>query len=174
MLPAINPTTTAAWQQLSRHAEAMKSIHLRELFRQDPNRFTRFSCCAEDLVLDYSKNRITPETLQLLRELAEACGIPGAVRDLFAGEKINHTENRAVLHTALRNFSDQPVYVDGTDVMPDVKRVLAHMQHFCQRIHSGAWKGYTGKPIRFIVNIGIGGSDLGPVMVTEALKPYWV
>ncbi len=174
MLQTINPTTTTAWQQLSNHAAAIKKIHLRELFRNDPNRFARFSSCAEDLVFDFSKNIITDETIQLLVSLAKECNVPAAIASMFAGEKINHTENRAVLHTALRNFSGKTVTVDGEDVMPGIQAVLSQMQSFCSSIHSGAWKGYTGKSIKYIVNIGIGGSDLGPVMVTEALKPYWV
>ena len=174
MLQTINPTTTTAWQQLSNHAAAIKKIHLRELFRNDPNRFARFSSCAEDLVFDFSKNIITDETMQLLVSLAKECNVPAAIASMFAGEKINHTENRAVLHTALRNFSGKTVTVDGEDVMPGIQAVLSQMQSFCSSIHSGAWKGYTGKSIKYIVNIGIGGSDLGPVMVTEALKPYWV
>lgn len=174
MLQTINPTTTTAWQQLSNHAAAIKKIHLRELFRNDPNRFARFSSCAEDLVFDFSKNIITDETIQLLVSLAKECNVPAAIASMFAGEKINHTENRAVLHTALRNFSGKAVTVDGEDVMPGIQAVLSQMRSFCSSIHSGAWKGYTGKPIKYIVNIGIGGSDLGPVMVTEALKPYWV
>ncbi len=174
MLQTINPTTTTAWQQLSNHAAAIKKIHLRELFRNDPNRFARFSSCAEDLVFDFSKNIITDETMQLLVSLAKECNVPAAIASMFAGEKINHTENRAVLHTALRNFSGKTVTIDGEDVMPGIQAVLSQMQSFCSNIHSGAWKGYTGKPIKYIVNIGIGGSDLGPVMVTEALKPYWV
>lgn len=173
MLQTINPTTTKAWQQLQTHAQEMQQVHLRELFQQDANRFAKFSCCAEDLVLDYSKNRITDTTLQLLKALNEACGVPKAITAMFCGEKINQTENRAVLHTALRNFSGQPVLVDGKDVMSDVQRVLNQIKDFCERIHSGSWKGYTGKSIKYVVNIGIGGSDLGPVMVTEALRPYW-
>ncbi|MFN4284981.1 MAG: glucose-6-phosphate isomerase [Lacibacter sp.] len=174
MLPNINPTSTQAWQQLQAHAQDMQQVHMRQLFQEDANRFAQFSCCAQDLVLDYSKNRITTQTLQLLKELANACGVPEAIKAMFSGEKINRTENRAVLHTALRNFSGKPVLVDGKDVMPDVQRVLQQMKDFCERIHSGSWKGYTGKRIRYVVNIGIGGSDLGPVMVTEALKPYWI
>lgn len=173
MLQTINPTTTAAWQQLSSHANTMKQVHLRELFQADAHRFTRFSSCAEDLVFDYSKNLITEETIQLLITLAKECKVPEAIASMFAGEKINQTEKRAVLHTALRNFSGKPVTVDGEDVMPAVQKVQQQMKAFCSSIHSGEWKGYTGKHIKYIVNIGIGGSDLGPVMVTEALKPYW-
>lgn len=174
MLPTINPTTTQAWQQLSAHADQMKQVQMKALFANDPHRFAKFSSCAEDILFDYSKNIITEETIQLLIQLATECGIKEAIVSMFAGEKINETEGRSVLHTALRNFSDKPMLADGKDIMPDVKRVLAQMKNFCDRIHNGSWNGYTGKKIKYIVNIGIGGSDLGPVMVTEALKPYWV
>ncbi|MFN9115177.1 MAG: glucose-6-phosphate isomerase, partial [Bacteroidota bacterium] len=170
----MNPTTTKAWNELSKHAVDMKKTHLRELFKEDPSRFANFSACSKDLVLDFSKNIINTTTIKLLMELAEECKLKEAIQSMFNGEKINQTENRAVLHTALRNFSGNPVITDGKDVMPDIKRVLAQMQAFCEKVHTGAWKGYTGKKIKYIVNLGIGGSDLGPVMVTEALKPYWV
>lgn len=173
MLPAINPTTTNAWQLLEAHAQEMKKQHMKELFAADPHRFSRFSTCAEDIVFDYSKNLITEQTIQLLIQLSSECGIKEAIVSMFAGEKINETEGRAVLHTALRNFSGHPVLSDGKDIMPAVEGVLSQMKNFCANIHSGTWKGYTGKKIKYIVNIGIGGSDLGPVMVTEALKPYW-
>lgn len=173
MLPAINPTSTNAWQLLEAHAQEMKKQHMKEMFAADPHRFSRFSTCAEDIVFDYSKNIITDQTIQLLIQLASECGIKEAIVSMFAGEKINETEGRAVLHTALRNFSGHPVLSDGKDIMPDVRSVLSQMKSFCANIHSGTWKGYTGKKIKYIVNIGIGGSDLGPVMVTEALKPYW-
>jgi glucose-6-phosphate isomerase len=173
MLPAINPTITNAWQLLEAHAQEMKKQHMKELFAADPHRFSRFSTCAEDIVFDYSKNLITEQTIQLLIQLASECGIKEAIVSMFAGEKINETEGRAVLHTALRNFSGHPVLSDGKDIMPNIQRVLSQMKSFCANIHSGTWKGYTGKKIKYIVNIGIGGSDLGPVMVTEALKPYW-
>ena len=173
MFPAINPTSTKAWQQLSAHAEQMKKLHLKDLFAQDINRFKKFSSCIQDIVFDYSKNIITEKTIQLLIQLATECGIKEAVVAMFAGERMNETEKRAVLHTALRNFSGQPVMTAGKDIMPDVQKVLAQMKSFCANIHSGEWKGYTGKKIKYIVNIGIGGSDLGPVMVTEALKPFW-
>lgn len=173
MLPAINPTATNAWQLLEAHAQEMKKQHMKKLFAADPHRFSRFSTCAEDIVFDYSKNIITDQTIQLLIQLASECGIKEAIVSMFAGEKINETEGRAVLHTALRNFSGHPVLSDGKDIMPDVRSVLSQMKSFCANIHSGTWKGYTGKKIKYIVNIGIGGSDLGPVMVTEALKPYW-
>ncbi len=174
MLPSINPTTTAAWKQLSVHAAQMKQVHLRDLFKDDLNRFQKFSCCETDMVFDYSKNIITEQTMQLLFQLANECKLKEAIEQMFSGELINHTEKRAVLHTALRNFSGKPVLFEGKDVMPDIQRVLEQMKNFCSKIHSGEWKGYTGKKIKYIVNIGIGGSDLGPVMVTEALKPYWV
>jgi glucose-6-phosphate isomerase len=171
-LPNINPAETKAWQQLSAHAAEMKKQTMRQLFAQDANRFKKFSLSIEDLVFDYSKNLITDETMQLLLQLAKACKLEDAIAAMMSGELINATENRAVLHTALRNMSNNPVVTQGVDVMPEVRRVLAQMEAFCQKIHSGNWKGYTGKPIKYVVNIGIGGSDLGPVMVTEALKPY--
>lgn len=174
MLSSINPTTTKAWQQLTTHAAQMKRIHMRELFQKDPNRFKKFSTCENELVFDYSKNIITEETMQLLFQLAEECKLKEGIDKMFNGDIINHTEQRAVLHTALRNFSGKEVLVDGKDIMPGIHRVQEQMKKFCTNIHSGEWKGYTGKKIKYIVNIGIGGSDLGPVMVTEALKPYWV
>jgi glucose-6-phosphate isomerase len=174
MLPAVQPRQTKAWKELEAHASDMKKVHLRELFKNDPERFKRFSLCEQDLILDYSKNIITETTMNLLLQLAKDCGLNAAIEAMFNGEKINRTEDRAVLHTALRNFSGQPVITDGADVMPAIQAVLTKMKEFCARIHSGEWKGYTGKKIRYIVNIGIGGSDLGPYMVTEALKPYWV
>ena len=174
MFPAINPTTTTAWQQLTLHSQVMKQVHMKDLFAAEVNRFKKFSSCAQDIVFDYSKNILTEETIHLLIQLATECGIKEAVVAMFAGEKINATEKRSVLHTALRNFSNNPAMMDGKDVMPDIKRVLEQMKNFCTNIHNGTWKGYTGKTIKYIVNIGIGGSDLGPVMVTEALKPYWV
>ncbi len=174
MFPSIDPTSTSAWKQLSTHAEAMKKVHMRSLFANDPARFASFSQTDGNLLFDYSKNIITKDTIQLLMDLARECGLPEAIESMFAGEKINRTENRAVLHTALRNLSGQSFQTDGKDIMPDILRVLSQMKAICQKVHSGEWKGYTGKPIKHIVNIGIGGSDLGPVMVTEALKPYWV
>lgn len=175
MLPRINPTTTQAWFLLKKHHEdEMSRRHMRDLFAADPERFQKFSLCLDQLVFDYSKNIVNPRTMQLLLQLAEECKLSDAIHDQFAGIKINETENRSVLHTALRNFSDTPILVDGKDIMPKIKKVQAQMAAFCKTIHSGDWKGYTGKPIKYIVNIGIGGSDLGPVMVTEALKPYWV
>ena len=172
--PSINPTQTSAWKKLTEHAASMKSTHMKTLFAQDPNRFSLFSQTEGDLLFDYSKNIITKETLDLLINLAKECQLGEAIEAMFQGEKINQTENRSVLHTALRNFSKDPVLFEGSNVMPDVYRVQHQMRETCAKIHSGAWKGYTGKKIKYIVNIGIGGSDLGPVMVTEALKPYWV
>ena len=174
MLPKINPTTTSAWQQLQEHYQEMKSIHLKELFKEEENRFKKYSLAAPDIIWDYSKNIITDKTLQLLLQLAEECELQSAIEAIFNGEKINETEDRAVLHTALRNFSGKPVTLDGKDVMPDIQRVLDQMKTFCKKVHDGKWKGYTDKKIKYIVNIGIGGSDLGPVMATEALKPYWI
>ena len=172
--PTINPTRTAAWKKLETHAQQMKQVHMRDLFSNDPSRFDAFSQTEGNLLFDYSKNIINTETLALLNELAHETGLNEAINAMFGGERINRTENRAVLHTALRNFSGEPVMTDGEDVMPKVSSVLSQMKEICRKIHSGEWKGYTGKPIRQVVNIGIGGSDLGPVMVTEALKPYWV
>ena len=174
MFPSINPTTTQAWQALQQHYQLMKPVQMKALFTTDKERFNKFSHCAKELVFDYSKNIITTETVALLTQLATECGLPEAIKAFFAGEKINVTENRAVLHTALRNFSGKPLVYDGKDIMPGVITVQQQMKTFCNSIHSGEQKGYTGKPIKYIVNIGIGGSDLGPVMVTEALKPYWV
>ena len=146
---------------------------MKDLFRDDPGRFKRFAIEFEDIIFDYSKNRVTEETLSLLVELAGECGLVEAVEQMFTGAKINQAEGRAVLHTALRNFSGKPVEVDGTDVMHEVRAVLEKMEGFSGLVTSGKWTGYTGKAVTEIVNIGIGGSDLGPVMVTEALKPYW-
>lgn len=179
MFPKINFTKTEAYKNLAQHFSSLSGLSnnsekndLRTLFAADPARFEKFSIAFEDILLDYSKNRITAETKALLVQLAKECGLEEAIAAMFSGERINVTENRPVLHTALRNQSDQPVYVDGKDVMPDVKRVLAHMRTFTEEILSGQWKGYTGKEITDVVNIGIGGSDLGPVMVTDALKAY--
>jgi glucose-6-phosphate isomerase len=172
MLPKINPTATDAWKKLAAHHAAMKNVHMKRLFAEDPERFQKFSVRFDDLLLDYSKNRITAETLTLLVELAQSCGVSEAIERMFAGDRINETENRAVLHVALRNRANTSVMVDGRDVMPEVHAVLTKMKGFSEQVRSGAWKGYTGKPIRDIVNIGIGGSDLGPVMVTECLRPY--
>ena len=172
MLKNINPTQTAAWKKLESHFETAKNYQLRALFSNDNSRFEKFSLKFEDILVDYSKNLITKETINLLLQLAEETGLKESIESFFKGEKINQTENRAVLHTALRNTSDRKVLVDDVDVMPEVKAVLAKMKAFSEDIISGNWRGYTNKPISDIVNIGIGGSDLGPLMVTEALKPY--
>jgi len=174
MFPNINPTNTEAWKALQLHFNLFEQIKMKDLFFNDPERFDHFSLRLEDIYFDYSKNIITENTVEVLLELASECELSYAIQAMFSGEKINGTEDRAVLHTALRNFSGKEVFVDGKDVMPDIKAVLAQMKDFCERLHNGAWTGYTGKKIKYIVNIGIGGSDLGPVMVTEALKPYWV
>lgn len=168
-----NPTQTKAWQQLTEHFAKMQEVQMKDLFAADPQRFAQFSQRFENVLVDYSKNIITADTLKTLLQLAEECGLKAAIEAMYSGEKINATEGRSVLHIALRNRSNRPILVDGVDVMPDVNAVLAKMEAFSKRILSGEWKGYTGKAITDIVNIGIGGSDLGPVMVTEALKPYW-
>jgi glucose-6-phosphate isomerase len=172
MLPAINPTETHAWQQLTAHYLVMQANHLRDLFSEDPNRFEKFHLRLNDILFDYSKNLITEETLHLLLSLAEEVQLKEAIQSMYDGEKINQTEHRAVLHIALRNVSNKSVMVDGQDVMPQVNKVLDQMKDFSGRILDGRWKGYSGKAITDIVNIGIGGSDLGPLMVTEALRPY--
>ena len=173
MFPTISPTETQAWKQLLDHQQVMKSVSLKNLFKTDPDRFAQFSLSLEDILFDYSKNLITAETMTLLQQLASECKVKEAMEAMYSGEKINKTENRSVLHIALRNLSDDPIYSDGQDVMPEVRAVREHMKSFSEKIHSGEWLGYTGKKIKYIVNIGIGGSDLGPVMVTEALRPYW-
>jgi glucose-6-phosphate isomerase len=172
MLPTIDFTSTQSFKYLTDHYIDIVSKSLKELFEADDQRFEKFSLQFEDILLDYSKNRIDEETLALLIQLARECGVTQAIEAMFAGEKINVTEGRPVLHVALRNRSNTRVYVDGKDVMPDVNRVLQQMKEFSDAIISGEWKGYTGKTITDVVNIGIGGSDLGPVMVTEALKAY--
>jgi glucose-6-phosphate isomerase len=174
MFPKINPTTTGAWKKLKLHATEMHAVHMKDLFAKDPERFQKFSYCMGDVLVDLSKNIMTEETRSLLLDLAKECRLKDAIEAMFEGALINQTENRSVLHTALRNFSGMPVYAEGRDVMPDVERVLGQMKEFANKVHSGSWKGYSGKKIRYIVNIGIGGSDLGPIMVTEALRPYWV
>jgi glucose-6-phosphate isomerase len=174
MFPKINPTNTQAWLLLKRHYdEEMQRTHLRKLFAADHDRFKKFSISFDDILFDYSKNILNNKTLQLLFQLADECQLREGIQAMFEGEIINETENRAVLHVALRNFSDKAFIADGKNVMPEVEKVREHINSFTQKIHSGEWKGYTGKPIKYIVNIGIGGSDLGPVMVTEALRPYW-
>ncbi|HEU4574678.1 MAG TPA: glucose-6-phosphate isomerase, partial [Chitinophagaceae bacterium] len=174
MFPRINPTGTAAWKALQQHFEDMKTVHLRELFKNDAGRFSKFSLRTGDILFDYSKNLINEKTLALLLQLADECQVKAAIEAMFTGEKINETEGRSVLHVALRNFSKEPFFSEGRDVMPEVKKVLRNMKNFCDNLHSGKWRGYSGKKIKYIVNIGIGGSDLGPLMVTEALKPYWI
>ena len=169
----INPTQTAAWQALQKHFDEMKDVTIADLFAKDGDRFSKFSATFDDqMLVDYSKNRITEETLAKLQDLAKECDLAGAIKSMFSGEKINRTENRAVLHVALRNRSNTPILVDGKDVMPEVNAVLEKMKTFSEAIISGEWKGYTGKAVTDVVNIGIGGSDLGPYMVTEALRPY--
>ncbi len=163
---------SAAWQALVAHHHSIQSIHMRQMFQDDPERCEKFSLQLERLLFDYSKNRINQQTIGLLIALAEQEGLGTAVQQMFAGEKINSTEQRAALHIALRNRSERPIYVDGKNVMPDVRRVLALMRSFSDAVRQGKHVGHTGKPIRDIVNIGIGGSDLGPLMVCEALKPY--
>ena len=174
MLPKINPTTTTAWKALQEHFPEMRTVQMKELFRNDDDRISRYSLVNRDIVFDYSKNIITDKTVQLLLQLADECKLKDGIDAMFNGDKINETENRAVLHTALRNLSDVPVFAEGRNIMPEVKKVLKQMKNFCNRVHEGRWRGYSGKRIRYIVNIGIGGSDLGPLMVTEALKPYWL
>ena len=169
----INPTNTQAWKALEAHQSQLAHTTIADLFKQEENRFNDYSLTFENQILvDFSKNKINQETLKLLHQLAKESALDEAINAMFTGEKINRTENRAVLHTALRNRSNTPVYVDGKDVMPEVNAVLAKMSAFCDRVISGEWKGYTGKAITDVVNIGIGGSDLGPYMVTEALRPY--
>ena len=172
ILKSINPTKTQSWQALQNHFESMQPLHMRALFAADPQRFEKFSLQFEDILVDYSKNRIKGETMGLLLDLAREVDLADGIAKMFAGAQINVTENRAVLHTALRNRAGTPVMVDDRDVMPDVNAVLAQMQAFVRRLHSGDWTGYTGRAVTDVVNIGIGGSDLGPVMVTECLRPY--
>jgi glucose-6-phosphate isomerase len=172
MLYRINPTQTSSWKKLAAHYEKMKKVHMRTLFKEDPERFEKFHILFDEILFDYSKNIITEETMKLLFELANECRLKDSIELMFTGDKINETEKRAVLHIALRNRTNTPIYVDGEDVMPKVNRVLGQMKKFSNDVISGEWKGFTGKRITDIVNIGIGGSDLGPYMVTEALKPY--
>jgi glucose-6-phosphate isomerase len=173
MLPSINPAETSSWQNLTAHFLSMQAVHMRELFEEDPDRFKKFSLLFEDILVDYSKNIIHEETLKALIELADECELSQAIHAMFHGDKINQTEHRSVLHVALRNRANTPFITDGKDVMPDVNKVLNQMKTFSDQVLSGDWKGYSGKAITDIVNIGIGGSDLGPYMVTEALRPYW-
>jgi glucose-6-phosphate isomerase len=165
-------TRSAAWRALARHADAMAGLHLRDLFASDRERFVRFSLRLDNLLLDYAKNRVTEETMRLLLDLARQAELEAWRTRMFSGDKINTTEHRAVLHVALRNRSDRPILVDRRDVMPEVHAVLAKMRDFSERVRGGAWRGHTGEVVTDVVNIGIGGSDLGPFMVCEALKPY--
>jgi len=172
MLTNTNPTRTENWKKLVDHYEKMKNVHMKDLFADDPERFAKFSIRFNEILVDYSKNRLSGQTLKLLTGLADEIGLRDAIEKMFSGDKINATENRAVLHVALRNRGNTPVYVDDKDVMPEVNEVLEKMKDFSQRVISGKWKGFTNQKVTDIVNIGIGGSDLGPVMVTECLRPY--
>ncbi len=172
MLPKINPTKTVAWKALESYYATFKDTQMKDLFAKDSERFNKYSLNFEDILVDFSKNRIDEKVMSLLFDLAKECGLDEAIEAMFSGKKINATEDRSVLHIALRNRSNTPIMVEGKDVMPDVNRVLNQMKDFSEKIISGQWKGYSGKAITDIVNIGIGGSDLGPLMVTEALKPY--
>ena len=171
-LPTHKPTDLAAWEALSEHFKSQKSLDIKACFDQDPTRLDTLSTVWEDFYVDFSKNRWTPETKQLLIDLAKHAGLGEAVDAYFSGEKINQTENRAVLHTALRSLNNDAVFVDGENVAPGVSETLAQMKSFSEKVISGSWKGHSGKPITDIVNIGIGGSDLGPAMVVEALAYY--
>jgi glucose-6-phosphate isomerase len=173
MLPTHNPIDAAAWKKLEMIFLTLQATQMRELFQEDPERFEKFSLRFEDILVDYSKNILNEEAFRLLIELADELELKTGIDAMFRGEKINRTEGRSVLHVALRNRSNTPMLVGGDEVMPEVNRVLDQMKHFSERVRSGEWKGFTGKSIQYIVNIGIGGSDLGPVMVTEALRPYW-
>ncbi|MFC3417455.1 glucose-6-phosphate isomerase [Algoriphagus hitonicola] len=167
----INPSKTQAWTQLSSLASTYKDLTITSLF-DDQSRFERYSLWLEDMLVDFSKNKVNDEIRSALVDLAKETKLQDAINAMFEGKPINQTERRAVLHTALRNRSNRPVYVDGADVMPEINKVLEKMKRFADKVNQGNWLGYTGKPIKSLVNIGIGGSDLGPVMVTEALKPY--
>lgn len=173
MSKKINPTQTDAWKKLKKHYQEMKRVEMKDLFASDARRFQKFSLTFEEMLVDFSKNRMTKETVKLLLELAKETNLKAEIKAMFTGEKINETEGRAVLHTALRNRSKKAIKVDGKNVMPQVNAVLEQMNIFSKKIITGKWKGYTRKRITDVVNIGIGGSDLGPVMVSEALKPYW-
>jgi glucose-6-phosphate isomerase len=173
MLPHSNPTETSAWQRLEALFLSMQATSMRELFAEDPERFSHMHATFEDILVDYSKNLIVDETLKELIALAKELELKEAIYDMFSGQRINQTENRSVLHIALRNRSNTPIIIDGQDIMKEVNDVLQQMKSFSTKLIDGTWKGYSGKVITDIVNIGIGGSDLGPYMVTEALKPYW-
>ncbi len=168
----MNTKQSEVWKKLEKHAHESKTVHLREAFKQDDKRFDKYSINFNNMLFDYSKQRITEETMSLLLELAETSDIEKWQDKLFQGEPINHTENRSVLHTALRDFSESKLIIEGNDIKADIEIVLKKMEAFIERIHSGKWKGFTGKSINTIVNIGIGGSDLGPKMLYNALKPY--
>ena len=172
MLPTVNPTKTKAWKQLQKHAAQMENVSMRQLFAEDPKRADKLSLVKGDIHFDFAKNRITGDTLSLLINLAKEAKVKEAISAMFSGKMINETEKRSVLHIALRNFGKTAIKSEGKDVMPDVRKVQNKMKAFCKSIHEGNHLGYTGKKIKSIVNIGIGGSDLGPLMVTEALKPY--
>ncbi len=173
MLPSINPTETSAWKKLTELFQENGEQQIKDLFAFDPKRFEKYSTQWENILVDYSKNRIDDKVFDALLQLADEVDLDLAIKAMFGGDEINKTEGRAVLHTALRNLSSEPMYVDGQDVMPAVRSVLEQVKLFSDKVIKGEWKGYSGKSITDIVNIGIGGSDLGPVMVTEALKPYW-
>lgn len=172
MLYSVNPLTTQSWANLQKHFDDIRNLHMKDMFAEDRDRFETFHIDLGGFLLDFSKNRITSRTLELLIGMAGECGLKEAVEAMFSGERINATEGRAVLHTMLRSSSSEPFILDGEDISQEIKEVLAQMEKFCDDIHSGSWKGYSGNSIKNIVNIGIGGSDLGPVMVTEALKAY--
>jgi glucose-6-phosphate isomerase len=172
MFPKKDFRETEAHQQVKLHAARMKHVHMRDLFSDDPDRFKKFTKCFENILLDYSKNRIDDHSFEALTALADECKLKDAKEAFFGGEHINETEDRAVMHTALRYRGEDPVYIDGDDVMPEVRKVLKQMKSFSEKVIEGDWKGFSGREITDVVNIGIGGSDLGPVMVTEALKPY--
>lgn len=174
MLPSQDPTKTKSWQELTNHFKTQKDIKMKDQFKNDPGRFEKFHLEFENILFDYSKNRISEKTIAALIALAKDCNLAEAKKKMFEGDVINFTENRSVLHIALRNTAQKPIMVDGKDIMPDVMAVLNKIKAFTERLHSGQLKGYTGKPITDIVNIGIGGSDLGPFMVAESLKPFAV
>ncbi|MBW6534820.1 MAG: glucose-6-phosphate isomerase, partial [Mariniphaga sp.] len=171
-MPKINPTTTTAWEKLEEYYFGFEGAHMKDIFANDADRFQKYALKFEDILIDFSKNIVDDKVRDLLVKLAGECGLKDAIESMFLGEKINATENRAVLHVALRNRSNIPVLVDGQDVMPEVNAVLDQMKIFSEKVILGQWKGFTGEAITDVVNIGIGGSDLGPLMVTEALKPY--
>ena len=171
-LQNINPTTTAAWNELTKHFNETNSITIKELFQKNEQRESDFTLCLDELSVDISKNRINKQTIDLLVELAEQVGLKDAIEKYFTGDIINVTEERAVLHTALRNFSDAPILVDGKDIKPKIQSTLKKIRAFSNKVISGKWKGYTGKAITDVVNIGIGGSDLGPDMIVESLRFY--